>query len=1351
MVEIAYDQVGSYHPAVTVTDHALQTDTDSTTITVVVGTPPVADAGGPYLTNEDIPTRLNGRASTDDFGIEWYAWDFGDGTTRTSRNPFADHRYTAAGSYTATLTVTDFAGQSATDSVTVNVSADPVVACVPWQFTGGVEVPHDTWSGKQITLKGVVWSLHAPLTYEWNFGDGSAPASGTVADPRHIGATHTYTGVEGAPFVATLTVTDASGHSASDSYLVRIRAQSMEIETNVAIDNGLWYLQGIQSRSEVDTLLYGQWVYASAYYSSPTGSAVQAFEINGHLELGDVREDPYVETVSRGLHSLTSRLRTVTIAAQTYGDPDTNGNHLGLEVNEGNPIYQGGMVMDAIASSGSATTYADAGPTGVVHRSYKQIAQDLLDQYAWGQYDDATVGGGWRYSWNTWPDNSACQWAAIGVHAVKDVFGLDVPEWVKTRNDVWLTYSYDGAGFGYASPGNGIATTPSGLVQMSFADLDTTDPRWVVAENTITNNWTSWYLPSNANYYANFALTKALRLALPAPVVNLTGTGANNGLDWFNDPVKGMARKLINDAFATSDGSFSGSAGIGQPLRSAWGIIMLTPTLFVQPPVADAGEDRVWGVDVPLTLDGSRSFHLDPFRSIVLYEWDTDGDGVFDTASTDPTTTVTYTSANYPPATLPQNVTVRLRVTDNNAPPKIDTDTAVITIAVPPHPPIADAGGPYTCTANVPCQLNGAGSFDIDPTDFITAWEWDTNNDGAFGDATGKLPVITFATTGVQNVGLRVWDNAVLNDLNSNGIQDPEERLADFDFTTVTVVANQPPVADPGGPYAVDEGVSITLDGSGSSDPNGDPLTYAWDLDNDGLFDDGANATAAFAGVDDATATVGLQVSDGALTNTATVAVVVHNVAPSVSAGVDQTIDEGGSANLAATFTDPGTLDTHTATVNWGDGSAPEAAAVSEAGGNGSVAGTHTYAQDGAYTVTVTVTDDDGGVGSDTLTVTVRNVAPVVNAGPDRGVITGEMVDLPPASFTDPGTLDTHTATVDWGDGTLAPGAVTEAGGNGSVAAGHAYAAPGLYTVTVTVTDDGGGHGNDTVKVQVGSGNAPPSANAGGPYAVDEGVSITLDGSGSSDPNGDPLTYAWDLDNDGLFDDGANATAAFAGVDDATATVGLQVSDGALTNTATVAVVVHNVAPSVSAGVDQTIDEGGSANLAATFTDPGTLDTHTATVNWGDGSAPEAAAVSEAGGNGSVAGTHTYAQDGAYTVTVTVTDDDGGVGSDTLTVTVQAPSLAPITDLRARPKRDKAQLVWTCAPNATGYNIYRSTTAGGPYQLVATGYQTTYCTYLDHRLITGTTYHYVVTWLDGAGHESPQSNEAAATPSGRVR
>ena len=62
-------------------------------------------------------------------------------------------------------------------------------------------------------------------------------------------------------------------------------------------------------------------------------------------------------------------------------------------------------------------------------------------------------------------------------------------------------------------------------------------------------------------------------------------------------------------------------------------------------------------------------------------------------------------------------------------PSAFDTDTAIITIAVPPHPPVADAGGPYTCTVGLLCTLDGSGSFDIDPTDFITTWEWDLDGD----------------------------------------------------------------------------------------------------------------------------------------------------------------------------------------------------------------------------------------------------------------------------------------------------------------------------------------------------------------------------------------------------------------------------------------------------------------------------------------------------------------------------------------------------------------------------------------------------------------------------------------------
>ena len=71
------------------------------------------------------------------------------------------------------------------------------------------------------------------------------------------------------------------------------------------------------------------------------------------------------------------------------------------------------------------------------------------------------------------------------------------------------------------------------------------------------------------------------------------------------------------------------------------------------------------------------------------------------------------------------------------------------------------------------------------------------------------------------------------------------------------------------------------------------------------------------------------------------------------------------------------------------------------------------------------------------------------------------------AAFTDAGAPDTHTAVINWGDGTTTSGLVTGSGGSGSVWAGHRYAEGGMYEITLVVSDDDTGVGSRTTRVLV--------------------------------------------------------------------------------------------------------------------------------------------------------------------------------------------------------------------------------------------------------------------------------------------
>ncbi len=496
------------------------------------------------------------------------------------------------------------------------------------------------------------------------------------------------------------------------------------------------------------------------------------------------------------------------------------------------------------------------------------------------------------------------------------------------------------------------------------------------------------------------------------------------------------------------------------------------------------------------------------------------------------------------------------------------TDTAIIT--VDNVAPTAEAGGPYNVNEGGSVALSGSGTDPAGANDPLT-YDWDLDDDDIF-ESSGQTPTF-YATTldgpTTVTVTLRVSDG-------DGGVTTD---------TAIITVDNVPPSVDIGDQSA-DEGSTVSFSATVTDPGTADTFIYLWD------FGDGITSTLpapghAYADNGVYTVTITVYDDDGGGPAEDQAIVSVSNVTPTVNAGNDKDVSEGTSVAFSGSFDDPGTVDTHEIEWDFGDGNVV----------TGTLSPSHEYTDNGTYVVTLTVRDDDGAEDSDTLTVNVSNVPPMVLVGGDQLANEGDVVEFN-GSFSDPGTADTHEIEWDFGDGAV----VTETLAPSHVYTSHVYTAAGLFSVTLTVRDDDGGEGDDTLTVNVA--DVPPTAIISGPPTQTAGLDATFDASGSTEPGQNITAYEWDLDDDGQYDDGSGVTATVNLTVTGVYTVGLRVTDAESTTgieQVTISIVpaslehfVVSVPPNGTAGVGFTTiitAEDGYDNVITGWSEDVTLTT----------------------------------------------------------------------------------------------------------------------------------------------------------------
>lgn len=330
-----------------------------------------------------------------------------------------------------------------------------------------------------------------------------------------------------------------------------------------------------------------------------------------------------------------------------------------------------------------------------------------------------------------------------------------------------------------------------------------------------------------------------------------------------------------------------------------------------------------------------------------------------------------------------------------------------------------------------------------------------------------------------------------------------------------------PPLAIAGSDRSVNAGAAVTLDGSASYDPENSAITYSWSqtagttVSLSGPTTARPTFTAPQPAGNSVVLTFSLTVTDEAGnsdTDTINITVNFVNAPPVADAGPAQTVESNTQVTLdGSNSRDP---DDGIATYAWTQTGGPDVVLSNPSSSQPTFISPDVGAGSASLNFSLTVTDGGGLSNTDTIIVNVTggNLPPAPDAGSDQVVFEGDMVTLDGSASSDP---DGSITAYQWVQ-TSGPNVTL----SNPASATPTFTAPafgtggGSLTFQLTVTDDLNLQSTDTMIVNVDWVNLPPTANPGddqtGAFSIEEGQTVVLDGSGSSDPDDGIAAYLWE-------------------------------------------------------------------------------------------------------------------------------------------------------------------------------------------------------------------------------------------------